>query len=640
MERSMNRLTRLVFIILVFLFSTLECLHSTLASMSFNEREALIALYNSTDGDNWRNNSGWKTPPLYTDGFAMPGTEGTWYGVNVSSDRVISVSLYCNQLTGSIPPELGNLANLQTLDLAANKLTGSIPPELGNLANLQTLDLSFDGLIGSIPPELGNLANLQWLELGSNQLTGSIPAELGNLANLQNLLLYTNQLTGSIPPELGNLSNLQELHLSYNQLTGSIPPGLENLANLENLDLWKNQLTGNIPPELGNLANLQDLSLASNQLTGSIPVELENLTILRRLSLHSNQLTGSIPAELGNLAHLEFLDLHINQLTGSIPPELGNLANLEFLDLRSNQVTGIIPAELGNLTHLIVLDLSSNELIGSIPTELMNWSRLWDLDICDNHLYTTDPGLQDFLDTFQPEWEDCQEPFVYYRDADEDGYGNPNDSLSAYSQPEGYVLDNTDNCPCTQNPEQEDGDGDGCGDACDGRPDNPNWVSIYGSITYGENPLCTMVLANGQHMFTCGDDVGLYDLDVPLEENGEISLYGFCSGFSPFKTMLGPKTGGCYDISMVRTPAGSRKMEVAFQTKPGTTNSNWVRVSGTAIYDGTPLCAMILANGQSMFSCGDDLGTFDLEVPLDGNGEITLYVFCSGFAPYKEVFVP
>ena len=44
------------------------------------ERTALIAFYNNTDGDNWTDNSGWKTPPLYSDGFAMPGTEGSWFG--------------------------------------------------------------------------------------------------------------------------------------------------------------------------------------------------------------------------------------------------------------------------------------------------------------------------------------------------------------------------------------------------------------------------------------------------------------------------------------------------------------------------------------------------------------------------------
>jgi hypothetical protein len=297
---------------------------------------------------------------------------------------------------------------------------------------------------------------------------------------------------------------------------------------------------------------------------------------------------------------------------------------------------------LGNLANLQYLDLSSNKLTGNIPTELMNLSSLSDLDICGNSLYAIDPGLQGFLDTLQPGWEDCQKDILgrYYGDADEDGYGNPNDSLFAYSRPEGYVLDNTDNCPCIYNPGQEDGDGDGCGDVCDGRPDDPNWVSIYGTITYGGTPLCTMVLANGQHMFTCGDDVGFYDLDVPLDGNGQITLYGFCSGFSPYKTIIGPQRGGCYDIRMARAASGSQEMDITVESDPDTTNPNYVRISGTVAYDGTPLCAMILANGQSMFSCGDVLGTFDMEVPLDGNGEITLYVFCSGFAPYKQVFMP
>ena len=44
-------------------------------------------------------------------------------------------------------------------------------------------------MTGEIPTELGNLANLQQLYLGGNQLTGEIPTELGNLANLQELYL-------------------------------------------------------------------------------------------------------------------------------------------------------------------------------------------------------------------------------------------------------------------------------------------------------------------------------------------------------------------------------------------------------------------------------------------------------------------
>jgi hypothetical protein len=187
------------------------------------ECEALVALYNSTNGANWSNNSGW----LDTN------TPCNWYGVTCSAGHVTRLDLSDNQLSGNIPPELGNLANLQDLRLHSNQLSGSIiPPQLGNLANLELLQLCCSQLTGSIPPELGNLANLLYLYLGWNQLSGSIPPELGSLTNLQDLSLDHNQLSGSIPPELGDLANLHCLLLNINQFNGALPGTLTNLTNL------------------------------------------------------------------------------------------------------------------------------------------------------------------------------------------------------------------------------------------------------------------------------------------------------------------------------------------------------------------------------------------------------------------------
>ena len=172
-----------------------------------------------------------------------------WDGVTIANGRVSSLLLDFD-LDGTIPTELGNLANLETLDLDGSFLSGTIPAELGKLTNLTYVSFNDNTLTGAIPPELGNLANLTYLRFDENKLTGAIPPELGNLANLETLRLGGNQLTGAIPPELGNLANLETLLLGGNQLTGEIPPELGNLPYLDWLSLSGNQFTGCIPASL------------------------------------------------------------------------------------------------------------------------------------------------------------------------------------------------------------------------------------------------------------------------------------------------------------------------------------------------------------------------------------------------------
>ena len=346
------------------------------------DKQALVALYNATHGASWDNNENWLSDEPFEH----------WYGVSVSDGRVTTLNLADNQLKGSIPTELGDLASLQHLSLWRNQLTGPIPVELGNLASLTGLALYNNQLAGAIPTELGDLASLQRLYLHNNQLTGSIPAELGNLASLTWLTLHDNQLTGSIPTELEDLTSFQHLSLGSNQLTGPIPPELGNLASLTWLSLDNNQLTGSIPTELGDLASLQRLDLHNNQLTGAIPPELGNLVSLERLYIYNNKLAAALPAELGNLSSLRWLNLGSNQLTGRVPPSLGNLASLTELTLDNNQLTGSIPAELENLASLTGLSLYNNQLTGSIPAELGNLSSLQSLYLHNNKLTGSIPA--------------------------------------------------------------------------------------------------------------------------------------------------------------------------------------------------------------------------------------------------------
>ena len=217
--------------------------------------------------------------------------------------------LFNNNLAGDIPPELGQLTNLERLDLTNNNLTGGIPPELGQLTKLQELNLSGNQLSGNIPAELGQLESVESLFLVHNNLTGGIPGELRQLSNLRDLNLSTNQLSGNVPPEVGHLSNLRELNLSTNQLGGNIPPELGQLESVEILYFIDNNLTGIIPPELGQLTNLRELNLSGNQLSGNVPPELGQLTSLKALRLASNPaMSGTVPGELTGL-NLETLQL-------------------------------------------------------------------------------------------------------------------------------------------------------------------------------------------------------------------------------------------------------------------------------------------------------------------------------------------
>ena len=279
------------------------------------DRQALVVLYRRTGGTDgtWRNSTNWLTD--------APLSE--WYGVTTDSfGRVTALNLWANNISGEIPPAVGDLRLMVTLKLDENRISGELPNALGNLASLQELGLS------------------------DNQLDGEIPSSIGNLSSLLSLNLSQNQLDGDIPSSIGDLAALHVLNLSRNQLTGRIPVSVVNLANLESLLLDRNTLVGEIPSELGDMAQLRTLDLSRNRLTGSIPLSLGNVVDLHALALGSNQLTGEIPASLGNFRRLWHLDLSNNNLTGEIPSSLANLSQLRSITLAGNQFTGCIPASL------------------------------------------------------------------------------------------------------------------------------------------------------------------------------------------------------------------------------------------------------------------------------------------------------
>ncbi|KAG7977994.1 hypothetical protein I3843_05G060900 [Carya illinoinensis] len=88
-----------------------------------------------------------------------------------------SIDLSSNQLTGSIPSEIGELSQLLFLNLSDNSLTGSIPISFQNLRSMESLDLSHNKLRGKIPSELVGLTSLSIFSVAYNYLSRRIPFE-------------------------------------------------------------------------------------------------------------------------------------------------------------------------------------------------------------------------------------------------------------------------------------------------------------------------------------------------------------------------------------------------------------------------------------------------------------------------------
>ncbi|MEM9052940.1 MAG: hypothetical protein AAGC47_12880, partial [Bacteroidota bacterium] len=159
------------------------------------QKQALINIYQATNGDGWHNNSNWLSD--------LPVSN--WHGVDIDLEgNVVGLDLRNNNLVGDLPLSIGNLPELRSLDLAANELTGAIHDQLGDLEHLLDLNLSDNGLTSTIPATIGNLDNLYWIDLSSNELVGGVPQTITEMDNLEEFYAAENYLD-----ELPDLSSLR-----------------------------------------------------------------------------------------------------------------------------------------------------------------------------------------------------------------------------------------------------------------------------------------------------------------------------------------------------------------------------------------------------------------------------------------------
>eukprot|EP01123_Difflugia_compressa_P015348 TRINITY_DN855_c0_g2_i3.p1 TRINITY_DN855_c0_g2~~TRINITY_DN855_c0_g2_i3.p1 ORF type:complete len:262 (-),score=33.50 TRINITY_DN855_c0_g2_i3:317-1102(-) len=228
------------------------------------EVEALKALYNSTNGANWRVKWDLTTDPCAT----------AWIGIKCNpignnQYTISNVILQGFNMVGTIPTEIGYLSNLLFFYLSSNFLAGTIPDELGNLHQLVQFGFDKNRLTGGFP-DLSHLGGLQTVYLQDNELSGPLDP-WGNVPFLQYLFLSRNKLTGTIPNSLAQIYNLQQIAVDFNQLEGTIPAGFGVQENVfQSFYGQNNSFSGPFPNNLCKIAAC-DLSGGSNLFNCPLP---------------------------------------------------------------------------------------------------------------------------------------------------------------------------------------------------------------------------------------------------------------------------------------------------------------------------------------------------------------------------------
>ncbi|KAJ0237938.1 Leucine-rich repeat-containing protein [Hirschfeldia incana] len=124
----------------------------------------------------------------------------SWDLITCSPDGfVLSIGAANQSFSGTLASSISNLTYLETVLLQNNYITGNIPPQIGKLMKLKTLDLSNNNFSGPIPSTLSYPTFFQYLRLNNNSLTGTIPTSVANMNRLILLDLSYNNLSGPVP---------------------------------------------------------------------------------------------------------------------------------------------------------------------------------------------------------------------------------------------------------------------------------------------------------------------------------------------------------------------------------------------------------------------------------------------------------
>lgn len=231
-------------------------------------KNVLEALYNATNGNNWKNKDGW----MGNSDFC------SWHGLQCNAKgEVERIMLGGNNLVGTVPTDIYTLPGLQMLWLYSNAIEFSFDgiEKAGSLSSLQLDSIGLKTLAG-----IGNAPALVDVDVRFNHLAGTLPAsEIANLVFLETFFCGDNQFTGTLP-SFANNRRLTAVRVGNNKF-GGLLPSFSVQPYLKSLDVSDNMLIGAIPENLLAAVDASTpiyLDLSNNEFSGFLPSTLGKFT--------------------------------------------------------------------------------------------------------------------------------------------------------------------------------------------------------------------------------------------------------------------------------------------------------------------------------------------------------------------------
>ncbi|KAI9186159.1 hypothetical protein LWI28_014274 [Acer negundo] len=176
-------------------------------------------------------------------------------------------------------------ATLNPVKGSENAVTCNCSFANATLCHVVSIVLEFNQLSGSLPPELGNLPSLERFLISSNNFSGALPATFAKLTTMKDLRISDNRFSGQIPNFIQNWTKLEKLVVQASGLVGPIPSGIAALEKLSDLRISELNGTEATFPSLVGMKKMKILILRSCNIIGKLPEYLGQMTTLKTLML-------------------------------------------------------------------------------------------------------------------------------------------------------------------------------------------------------------------------------------------------------------------------------------------------------------------------------------------------------------------